>query len=180
MLHAVVAVLAGAACSDSTTAPVTTWTATLNVANETPAPTGTTDLGGTATVNATGGGTAAGSIVYSMTLTGTPTSALSAAHIHAGTSTGGATLAGTGGGIVRVVLCLTPVVAPAPACPAGAGTVPSTTITYTSGSTAVLGSPAMTFDGLVTALRNYGAYVNVHTSTNGGGETRGQLIPTVP
>ena len=186
MWHAVLAVLAGAACSDSTTAPVTTWSTGLTVANEVPAPTGTgtatSTLGGRATVMVTGGGTAAGTIIYSLTLTGAPTSAITSAHIHAGADSahgGGLTPAGTGFGVVRVVLCSSS----APVCPAGAGTVPSTTVTYPSGSTAVLGGTAgppkttMTFDGLAAAIKASNAYVNVHTTNNPGGEARGQLVP---
>ncbi len=186
MLHAVMAVLAGAACSDSTTAPTTTWGAPLRIANEVPAPTGTgtatSTLGGSATVMVTGGGTAAGTIVYSLTFTGTPSSAITAAHIHAGADSahgGGLTPAGTGSGVVRVLLCGTG----GPACPAGAGDVPSTTVTYASGTTAVLGGTAgppkttMTFDGLAAAIKASNAYVNVHTTNNPGGEARGQLVP---
>jgi hypothetical protein len=169
-LHAVLVALVGVACSDATSAPVATWTANLNVANEVPAPTGTSTLAGTATVTIAGGGTAAGTITYSITLTGTPNAGgtITAAHIHTAA-------AGVGGGPVRVNLCGTG--SPAPACPTGAGSVASTTVTYASGSAAVLNTPAMTFDGLVTALRAYGAYVNVHTTTNTGGEIRGQLLP---
>ena len=53
MVHAVLAVLVGVACSDSVSVP-TTWTATLTVGSETPAPTGTSTLGGTAVVGTNG------------------------------------------------------------------------------------------------------------------------------
>ena len=164
MVHAVLAVLVGVACSDSVSVP-TTWTATLTVGSETPAPTGTSTLGGTAVVMIAGGGTAQGTLTYTLTLTGTPTSTISAAHIH--TAAVGVT------GPVRVNLCGA---GTAPACPTGAGAVASTVVTHTTGSAAVLGSPALTFDGLVSAIHNFGAYVNVHTATSGGGESRGQLL----
>jgi len=191
MVQAVLAVLVGVACSDSVTAPVTTWYATLSVANETPAPTGTSTLGGTVTVIATGGGTGVGTITYSIALTGTPTSTITAAHIHSAAA--GVT------GLVRVNLCGTNAVTasatqpgsqPAtPACPTGAGgDISCQPVTYTLGSTNVLGctlntagtacaSNQLTFDALVTALRAYGAYAQVHTSTNTAGEVRGQLLP---
>jgi len=174
-LHAMLVAVIGVACSDDTTAPVATWIATINVANETPAPAGTTDLGGTATITISGGGTAAGSITYSLALTGTPTSTITAAHIH--TAAAGAT------GPVRVNLCGASTIttdnrssATWPTCPASGSSIPNTQVTWTSGSTLV-GGTGLTFDQLVTALRAYGAYVNVHTTTNGGGEARGQLLP---
>jgi hypothetical protein len=182
LLFVLAVVLAGVACSDTLSAPVTTWNSTLTVASETPAPgTAGSTLGGTATVTIAGG-----VITYSITLTGAPAGGgtVTAAHIHAGTSTGAATPTGTGAGIVRVNLCGTaavvgpPAQAATPACPTGsAGNISNATVTYTSGSSAVLGAPAMTLDQLVTAIKAYGAYVNIHTSTNTGGEARGQLLP---
>ena len=78
-LHAVVAVvLTGVACGDSTSAPLTTWTANIGVAYETPAPTGSPTLAGTGTVTATGGGGGIGTLTYTVVLTGTPTAAISA------------------------------------------------------------------------------------------------------
>jgi hypothetical protein len=167
-LPAVLAVvLAGVACSDNLTAPVTSWNATISVAQEVPASTGTSTLGGTATVSISGA-----TLSYTLTLTGTPTSTITAAHIHAQTSTGAATTGGVGAGVVRVNLCGA---GTAPACPAGAGSVTST-VTYASSSALVLGSPSLTLDGLATILRAYGAYINVHTTNNAGGEARGQLL----
>ncbi len=50
----------------------------------------------------------------------------------------------------------------------------------------MLGTPALTFDSLVSAMRTGGAYVNVHTNAEGctpgeegcnpGGEIRGQVV----
>ncbi len=168
MVHAVLAVLVGVACSDSVSVP-TTWNATLTVGSEVPAPTGTSTLGGTAVVVIAGGGTAQGTLTYTLTLTGTPTSTISFAHIH--TAAVGAT------GPVRVNLCGA---GTAPACPTGAGSVASSA-TFTSGSSVVSGSPTLTFDGLVSAIHNFGAYVNVHTANNTSGESRGQLLsPGIP
>jgi len=39
------------------------------------------------------------------------------------------------------------------------------------------GTPAITFDSLVSAIRAGNAYVNVHTTANTGGEIRGQITP---
>ena len=39
------------------------------------------------------------------------------------------------------------------------------------------GTPAITFDSLVSAIRAGNAYVNVHTTANPGGEIRGQITP---
>jgi hypothetical protein len=38
----------------------------------------------------------------------------------------------------------------------------------------------MTVEGLIAALRAFGAYVNVHTTGNGAGEIRGQVVPGAP
>jgi len=131
------------------------------------------------TLAPSGGGSAAGTLIYSLTFTGTPTSNITAAHIHAGTSTGGITPAGTGGGVVRVNLCGA---GTAPACPAGAGTIPNTTLNYVTGADTLLNSVGttaarMTFDGLVAALKASNVYVNVHTTNNPGGEARAQPVP---
>ena len=50
--------------------------------------------------------------------------------------------------------------------------------TLVSDSNAVTtGTPAITFDSLVSAIRAGNAYVNVHTTANPGGEIRGQITP---
>jgi hypothetical protein len=184
-LHAVVAVvLTGVACGDSTSAPLATWTANIGVAYETPAPSGSSSLAGTATVTVTGGGTAAGTLTYTVVLTGTPTSTITAMHIHGGTTAKGA--AGTSAA-VRVNLCGASTIATDnsnsvtwPVCTAGAQTV-SGTVTWATGATSLGGTALATpdvlsFDQMVAALRAYNMYVNVHTTTNGGGEARGQLV----
>lgn len=155
---AVAVVLVVVACDD-TTAPVTSFRATLDGADEVPAVSST----GAATASITLSGT---TLSYTLTITTAPGSAITVAHIH----TANAGVAGP----IRVNLCGTG--GTVPACPAGAGTLTGT-FTVASGSTAVLGTPALTFDGLVSAMRNFGAYVNVHTATNAGGEIRGQLLP---
>jgi hypothetical protein len=35
----------------------------------------------------------------------------------------------------------------------------------------------LTYDQMVVALRGYNMYVNVHTTNNGAGEARAQLLP---
>jgi len=186
LLFVLAVVLAGVACSDTLSSPVTTWTANIAVVNETPAPTGTSTLAGTATVSLTGGGSGVGTVTYTLTLTGAPTSTITAAHIHGGTAAAGA--AGTTGA-VRVNLCGASTIttdnrattsATWPTCPAGAGTTGSQTATWATGATSV-GGTGLTFDQLVTAMRAYNLYVNVHTTNNGGGEARGQLVvPAIP
>jgi hypothetical protein len=93
------------------------------------------------------------------------------AHIHIGE-------AGTNGP-VRLNLCGTG--APVPDCNVGDGVL----VTGTNGTT--VGTPAITFDELVEAMRSGGAYVNVHTDDGEGaqntgpgdmasGEIRGQIV----
>jgi len=81
--------------------------------------------------------------------------------------------------VVRVNLCGA---GTAPACPAGAGTIPNTTLNYVTGADTLLNSVGttaarMTFDGLVAALKASNVYVNVHTTNNPGGEARAQPVP---
>jgi hypothetical protein len=193
-LHAVLAVVvAGVACSDSLTAPVTTWTANIAIGNEKTAPSGTSTLAGTASVTLTGGGTGTGTLTYTVTLTGAPTSAITGMHIHGGTTAAGA--AGTNAAI-RVNLCGASTLhldgrnsATWATCAGTVGTFTGT-ITWPTGTTNLGGTDAVsggaaadfiTFDQMVAAMRAYNMYVNVHTTTNGGGEARGQLVvPAIP
>jgi hypothetical protein len=166
MLHAVVAVaIVGVACSDDTTGPVTSWTASLSGAREVPAV--TSGAAGTATVGVSGL-----SVTYTLTITTLPTSAITAAHIHASANAGATAT-------VRLDLCGTGATG-VPACPTTAGGSVTRTVAFASGTTAMPGTPALTYDAFVSAIRNYNAYVNVHTTTNTGGEIRGQLQPVVP
>jgi hypothetical protein len=82
-------------------------------------------------------------------------------------------------GPVRMNLCGTG--DPQPPCTGGTGVL----ATGTNGTT--VGSPAITFDSLVSAMRTGGAYVNVHTDDGQGapntgagdmvsGEIRGQVV----
>jgi hypothetical protein len=124
--------------------------ATLRGTNEVPAV--TTNAAGSATVTVSGT-----SLNYTLTIGTAPATAVTAAHIHSGAS--GAN------GPIRVNLCGTG--APAPACPAGAGSVTGT---------ATVISPGISFDSLLVLLRSATTYVNVHTTGYVDGEIRGQLI----
>jgi hypothetical protein len=151
------------ACGDDEPAgPATSFTAALSGANEVPAV--TTPATGTATLSVTGG-----QIAYTINVTNLQNAVLG--HIH---------LAATGvNGPVRLNLCGTG--APEPSCTSGTGVL----ATGTNGTT--VGTPAITFEELLEAMRTGGAYVNVHTSAAGctpgepgcnpGGEIRGQVVP---
>ena len=72
-------------------------------------------------------------------------------------------------GPVRLNLCGTD---DTPGCSTiGTGTL----VSDSNGVTA--GTPPITFDSLVSAIRAGNAYVNVHTTANPGGEIRGQITP---
>jgi hypothetical protein len=168
VLPAVLAIgLVGIACSDNTTAPVTTYTATLVGSEEVPpvSPSGA----GTATITFNADRT---SITYAINITTALTGPATQAHIH---------LAARGAnGSVSVWLCDSPPPGPSnagtPDC--AAGTSPGQLI---SGTVSVPSTA-------VTAILAGGAYVNVHVGASGctppgsagcnpGGEIRGQLIP---
>jgi hypothetical protein len=155
------------ACGDddgSGPATATSFTATLSGAEEVP-PVPTTATG-TATLTVDGA-----AITYTVNVTDLQNPVV--AHIH---------IAPTGqNGPVRLNLCGTG--APEPACTSGPGTV--VLATGTNGTT--VGSPAITFDSLLSAMRTGGAYVNVHTDDGVGqpntgpgdmasGEIRGQVV----
>jgi hypothetical protein len=157
--------LAVPACGDDEPAgPATNFTAALSGANEVP-PTASTATG-SAVLTLSGD-----QLTYRINVTNLQNPVL--AHIH---------IAPVGAnGDVRLNLCGTG--APQPPCASGSGTI--LLATGTNGTT--VGSPAITFDSLVSAMRSGNAYVNVHTD-NGqpppntgpgdliGGEIRGQVV----
>ncbi|MGH7508375.1 MAG: CHRD domain-containing protein [Gemmatimonadales bacterium] len=148
---------------DEPAAPAaTSFSATLSGANEVP-PVPTTATG-SATLTLTGD-----QIDYTINVTDLQNAVVS--HIH---------IAPEGeNGPVRMNLCGTG--DPEPPCTSGTGVL----ATGTNGTT--VGSPAITFDSLVSAMRTGGAYVNVHTDDGQGdpntgpgdmasGEIRGQVV----
>jgi hypothetical protein len=152
------------ACGDDEpSGPATSFTATLTGANEVP-PVPTTATGN-ATLSLSGD-----QITYTVNVT-SPLQNPVVAHIH---------IAAEGqNGPVRMNLCGTG--DPQPACAPGAAVL----ATGTNGTT--VGTPAITFDSLLSAMRTGGAYVNVHTddgqappNTGPGdmasGEIRGQVV----
>ena len=147
---------------DAPAEPGTSFSATLSGAQEVP-PVPTTATG-TATLAVTGS-----QITYTLNVTDLQNALVS--HIH---------LAPVGeNGPVRMNLCGTG--DPVPACASGTGVLAS----GTNGTT--VGSPAITFDELVSAMQSGNAYVNVHTDDGVGqpntgpgdmasGEIRGQIV----
>ena len=138
-----------------------TFTAALSGTQEVPAvPTTAT---GTATITVQGD-----QLSYTVNVNGIQNAVVS--HIH---------IAPAGqNGPVRLNLCGTG--APLPTCTSGTGVL----ATGTNGTT--VGTPAITFDSLLSAMRSGGAYVNVHTDNGdatlntgpgdmASGEIRGQI-----
>jgi hypothetical protein len=151
------------ACGDDEpSGPATSFTATLSGADEVP-PVSTTATGSASF------SVADNQITYTVNVTNLQNALVS--HIH---------IAPAGeNGLVRLNLCGTG--APQPACASGTGVL----ATGTNGTT--VGTPAITFDSLVSAMRSGGAYVNVHTDDGQGqpntgpgdmasGEIRGQIV----
>ena len=159
-LAALLPVVPACGDDDNPSEPANNFSATLSGAEEVPANASTAT--GTATFTIAGS-----AITYSVNTTGLANPVF--AHIH---------LAATGvNGLVRLNLCGTG--APVPACTEGDGVL----ATGTNGT--VVGTPAITFDDLVAAMRAGEAYVNVHTDDGGqpntgpcdliSGEIRGQI-----
>ena len=111
---------------------------------------------------------AAGTATYTLTISGTLSSAITQSHIHFGKNH-------VPGGVI-VFFCTNLGNGPAgtPACPAS-GTV---TGSWSAGSVvgpAAQNLPAGDFDGLVAALESNSAYANLHTAKFPAGEIRGQM-----
>ena len=154
------ALVGAAACEDDSPAALVpeTFGAVLAGTNEVPAV--TTSATGTASF------TAVGDTAISYTIQVNNLTGITMAHIHAAG-------AGVNGGVVAWLL------------PPN-GTAPQTASGTVNGSLAtgritaawirgLSGQPAITLDSLKSLMRSGNAYVNVHTSTNGGGEVRGQI-----
>lgn len=139
-----------AACGSSSTAPaLPTFDAAMNGANERPNPV-TTNATGTATIVKDGA-----TYTYTITYSGL-SSAPTGAHIHGP------------GGTSAPAGVLVPF--PTTGAPAGTGTL---TGTFTAAT--IIASRGVSGDSLDVLLRSGNAYVNVHSTTNPGGEIRGQL-----
>lgn len=161
-LAAVALVLAAVACDDDApTSPAPEqFVATLSGANEVPPVTSTAS--GVATFTAVGDT----ALSYSITVTGL--TGVTMAHIHAAG-------AGVNGGVVAWLLPPN-----GTAAQAASGTVNGVlasgriTAAWIRG---LSGAAPITLDSLKSRMRSGTVYVNIHTSTNGGGELRGQIAP---
>jgi hypothetical protein len=153
---ATLALLACASTSSTRSGPET-FQARLDAEHEVPPPmlSGTTPSG-TATFTHEGN-----SIAYKVNVSGL-SSPLTVAHIHVGPP-------GIAGPVV-VPLNLTP--GPTDGTAVGEGSFDASAVKGKKAD----GSP-MTMADLLTAMRNGGTYINVHTANNKAGETRGQIQP---
>lgn len=162
-LVALLPVMPGCGDDDDETGPATSFSATLSGSAEVPpVPTAAT---GTGTFSISGD-----QIVYTVNIVVGIENAV-ASHIH---------IAPAGeNGPVRLNLCGTG--DPLPACTSGTGVL----VSASNGT--VVGTPPISFDSLVSAMRSGGAYVNVHTDDGVGqpntgpgdmasGEIRGQIV----
>jgi hypothetical protein len=122
-----------------------TYTATLNGASEVPPTTSTAT--GTATITRDGN-----TLSFDIQVNGI--TAVVAAHIHSGTA--------TANGPIRVTLFSGPTT----------GALSGRLVQGSATSTDVTG---ITFDALLAEMQSGGAYVNVHTTANPGGEIRGTI-----
>ena len=152
-MAAMIAAATAVACSsdnNNSTAPkTTTYVAQLSAANEVPAVASTAT--GTATFTLNGR-----TITYTVTVNGLSGNAL-ASHIHIGP-------AGTNGDIIF----------PFTANAVQSGQVASGRIDLDQPVSN--GQSSITGDSLLTLFNRSGAYTNVHTGANAGGEIRGQIV----
>jgi hypothetical protein len=151
-IMATASLAAFAACgSDTAIVPTTVmYTASLSAANERPTPNGSSATG-TATYTLMGN-----SLSYIVSVSGLSGPAL-ASHIHLGpASASGPVIVGFVTGSVA------------------SGNITTGTIDLTQPVSN--GTTSITGDSLKVLLNNGGAYTNVHTDLNRGGEIRGQII----
>jgi hypothetical protein len=125
------------------------------------------------TSTATGTGTFqdnGGTMAFTVTAQGL-TSNWTLAHIHLGD-------AGIPGGVIADLATSS-----GPATPPNAtsGTITGTILAPKTGvrnpATPLGDGGIMTYDDLITLMRNGNTYLNIHTVNNGGGEIRGQIAP---
>ncbi len=143
-----------AACgSSSNPNPGNQYTATLTFGQELPVPSVTSTGSGTASL--TDNGT---SMSYTITVSGL-TSAVTLSHIHVG----GPTQASG-----KIIVTLT--------APGTSGTSTGSFTAPNQGAVDNNGNPVTTYAQVLNFIKTGNAYVNVHTSSNPGGEVRGQIV----
>jgi hypothetical protein len=142
-----------------------TFHANMNAAQEVPQPPNITGASPTGTAQFTNNGD--GTVSYTVNASGLTTQfsgvTFTGMHIHLGAT-------GVQAGIT------VPLTTPTPGTTAGTTSVSGTFTSATCSGTQVncINSPS-TFDAVLAAMRNGGAYINIHTSRNGTGEARGQI-----
>ena len=157
-LIALVLTAAGCGKSDGTGPATEKFSATLSGSNEVPAV--TSSASGTVTFEAVGDT----ALAFQVSVTGL--TGATQGHIHTGAS-------GVNGGILVWLLPANGTGVQVPSQPL-TGVISTGTIAQSW----IRGGTPITLDSLKGLMRNRAAYVNIHTSTYGGGEIRGQVAPT--
>ena len=172
MRHAITLLLSAALAACGSSSGKETLHANMDATQELPAPVGLANPPPTGTAAFTNNGD--GTVSYTVNASSLSTQfsgvTFTGMHIHFAPV----------GSFAGVVVPLTTPTIPTGATGAAAGTITVTgTFTSSTCTTGVVNciNAGNTVDSVLTQMRNGGAYINIHTSRNTGGELRGQVQP---